>query len=192
MGEAMSVSGCENDVRASNATSETVRIPPGDLLYNDVLDFLYEEAELLDDDRLDEWLEMMDEGLSYRMPVRLTLARGDGAGFAPEATFFDDGLPMLTLRVRRLLETANAHSEMPPTRSRRFVSNVRVGVLGDDVLAQSSLLLLRSRWDSNHFEFLAARRDDVLRRSGSRLKLVRREILIEQSVAESPNLSVFV
>lgn len=184
------MSGC--DVRASNASSETVRIPPGDPLYNDVLDFMYQEAELLDDDRLDEWLNMMDEGLSYRMPVRLTVARGEGAGFAPEATFFDDGLPMLTLRVRRLLETANAHSEMPPTRSRRFVTNVRVGVCGDDVLARSSVLLLRSRWDSKRFEFLAARRDDVLRRSGGLLKLVRREILIEQSVAESPNLSVFL
>ena len=81
---------------------------------------------------------------------------------------------------------------MPPTRSRRFVTNVRVSVLGDDVLARSSVLLLRSRWDSKCFEFLAARRDDVLRQSGGRLKLVRREILIEQSVAESPNLSVFL
>jgi 3-phenylpropionate/cinnamic acid dioxygenase small subunit len=188
----MSRSGCEDDVRVSNACSETVRVPPGDPLYNDVLDFLYEEAELLDDDRLDEWLDMMDEGLSYRMPVRLSVARGDGAGFASEATFFDDGLPMLTLRVRRLLETANAHSEMPPTRSRRFVTNVRVRLLGEDVLARSSVLLLRSRWDLKWFEFLAARRNDVLRPSGDRLKLVRREILIEQSVAESPNLSVFL
>ncbi|UXA05393.1 hypothetical protein KXD96_21020 [Mycobacterium sp. SMC-2] len=189
----MSVSGCKDDVRTSGAGSETVRVRPGDPLYNDVLDFLYEEAELLDDDRLNEWLNMMDEELSYRMPVRLTVARGDGAGFAPEATFFDDGLPMLTLRVRRILETANAHSEMPPTRSRRFVTNVRVGVLGDDVLARSSVLLLRSRWDSKWFEFFVARRDDVLRPSdGGRLKLVRREILIEQSVAESPNLSVFL
>lgn len=188
----MSVSECEDDVHVPTSYSETVRVRPGDPLYNDVLDFLYEEAELLDDDRLDEWLNLMDEGLSYRMPVRLTVARTDGAGFAPEATFFDDGLPMLTLRVRRLLETANAHSETPATRSRRFVTNVRVGVLGDDVLARSSVLLLRSRWDSKCFEFLAARREDVLRRSGGRLKLVRREILIEQSVAESPNLSVFL
>jgi 3-phenylpropionate/cinnamic acid dioxygenase small subunit len=184
------MSGCE--VCASNTTSETVRIPPGDPLYNDVLDFLYQEAELLDDNHLDEWLDMMDEGLSYRMPVRLTVARGEGAGFDSEATFFDDGLPMLTLRVRRLLETANAHSEMPPTRSRRFVTNVRIGLCGDDVLARSSVLLLRSRWDSKCYEFLAARRDDALRRSGRGLKLLRREILIEQSVADSPNLSVFL
>ena len=72
----MSVGGCEDDVGASNLPSEAPRVPPGDPLYNDVLDFLYEEAELLDDTRLDEWLNMMDEGLSYRMPVRLTVARG--------------------------------------------------------------------------------------------------------------------
>ncbi len=72
------------------------------------------------------------------------------------------------------------------------MTNVRVHTLGDNALARSSVLLLRSRWDSKSFEFLAARRDDVLRRSGDGLKLVRREILIEQSVAESPNLSVFL
>ena len=77
---------------------------------------------------------------------------------------------MLSLRVRRILESPNAHAEMPATRSRRFVTNVRVEALGDDVLARSSVLLLRSRWDSTSFEFFAARRNDVLRRFGDELE----------------------
>jgi 3-phenylpropionate/cinnamic acid dioxygenase small subunit len=72
------------------------------------------------------------------------------------------------------------------------VTNVRVETLGDDVLARSSVLLLRSRWDNKHFEFFSARRNDAFRRVGGDLKLVRREILIDQTVPESPNMSVFL
>lgn len=169
-----------------------VPVAPNDPLYGEVLDFLYTEAELLDEERLEEWLGMMDESLSYRMPVRVTVARGEGPGFDPEASFFDDDLVTLGLRVRRVLDSPNAHAEMPPTRARRFVTNVRVATSGDDVLACSSLLLVRSRWDASSFELLAGRRNDVLRRAGDSLKLVEREILIDQTVPASPNLSVFL
>lgn len=168
-----------------------VRVLSGERLYGEVLDFLYAEAELLDEDRLVEWLGLLGEGLSYRMPVRVTLARGEGAGFS-EATYFDDDLMMLSLRVKRIAESPNAHAEMPATRSRRFVTNVRVETRGDEVLARSSVLLLRSRWDEKSFEFFSARRNDVLRRVGDELKLVGREILMDQTVSESPNLSVFL
>lgn len=170
----------------------TARVRPSDPLYGDVLDFLYTEAELLDEERLEEWLGMLDESLSYRMPVRATTYRGDGPGFDSEASFFDDDLATLGLRVRRILDSPNAHAEMPPTRSRRFVTNIRVATSGGDVLASSSVLLLRSRWDSTSFEFLAGRRNDVLRRVGDALKLVAREILIDQTVPQAPNLSVLL
>jgi len=179
-------------VSGAAGSSPGVKVAPGDPLYNEVLDLLYTEAELLDEDRLAEWLGTLGEEISYRMPVRVTLARGEGAGFDPEAAFFDDDLMMLSLRVQRILQSPNAHSEMPATRSRRFVTNVRVEVLGDDVLARSSVLLLRSRWDNKHFEFFSARRNDAFRRVGGDLKLVRREILIDQTVPESPNMSVFL
>lgn len=172
--------------------SVPAQLAPGDSLYNKVLDFLYAEAELLDENRLVDWLGLLADELSYRMPVRVTTQRGTGDDFAPGVTFFDDDLPTLTLRVQRITESPNAHAEMPVTRSRRFVTNVRVEVLGDDLFARSSLLVLGSRWDTRSFEFLAARRNDVLRRYGDDLKLVRREILIDQTVPESPCLSIFL
>lgn len=177
-----------NDDSAPVAT----RLAPGDRLYNEALDFLYTEAQLLDENRLVEWLGLLSEEISYRMPVRVTRLRGEGDDFAPGVTFFDDDLPTLTLRVRRVTESPQAHAENPATRSRRFVTNVLVEALDDEVYAQSSLLLLGSRWDSQSFEFLAARRNDVLRRCGDGLKLVRRTILIDQTVPEAPCLSVFL
>jgi 3-phenylpropionate/cinnamic acid dioxygenase small subunit len=164
---------------------------PGDPVYNETLDFLYTEAELLDDDHLAEWLEMLADDLSYRMPVRVTVERGEGGGFS-ESTYFDDDKMLLGLRVTRILTSQNAHAEMPAVRSRRYVTNVRVETLGDDVIARSSLLLLRSRWDNKWFEFFGARRNDVLRRVDGVLKLSSREILIDQAVFESPNLSFFL
>lgn len=179
------------DTTSSDQRLAPTRLVPGDPVYNAALDFLYTEAELLDDNRLVEWLAMLADELSYRMPMRVTRQRAEGDAFASGVTFFDDDLPTLTLR-RRLTESPNAHAEMPPTRSRRIVTNVRVEQLGDDVFVRSSLLLLGSRWDSRSYEFLAARRNDVLRRFDDDLKLVRREILIDQTVPESPCLSVFL
>lgn len=180
-----------NAARPSGA-SAAARLAPGDPVYNEVLDFLYTEAQLLDENRLVEWLDVLADDISYRMPVRTTRPRSDGDEFASGVTFFDDDKPRLTLRVRRVTESAQAHSENPVTRSRRFVTNIQVQALGDDVLAQSSVLLLSSRWDSHAFEFLAAGRNDVLRRFGPGLKLVSRTILIDQTVPESPCLSVFL
>jgi len=171
---------------------ERVKVVVGEPVYNEVLEFLYVEAELLDEDRLVEWIEMLGEELSYRMPVRVTLERGQGPGFSSGSTFFDDDRAMLGLRVQRIVSSPNAHAEMPATRSRRFVTNVRVESVGEDVEARSSVLLLRSRWDMKWFEFFSARRNDVLRRFDGELKLVRREILIDQAVPDSPNLSVFL
>jgi 3-phenylpropionate/cinnamic acid dioxygenase small subunit len=171
---------------------ERVKIPVGDPVYNEVLDLLYTEAELLDEGRLEEWLDLLGEEVSYRMPIRVTLERSEGPGFSPSTTFFDDNRMLLSMRVQRIVSSPNAHAEMPPTRSRRFVTNLRVELEGDDIIARTSLLLLRSRWDMKSFEFLSARRDDVLRRVGDDLKIVRREILIDQAVLDSPNLSVFL
>lgn len=182
----------DEDRDGTEETAPSEKMPPGSPLYNDVLDFLYTEAELLDEDRLVEWLGLLGEEISYRMPVRTTLQRDQGPGFASGTTFFDDDRGTLELRVRRIAESPNAHSEMPATRSRRFVTNVRVEAIGDAVLVRSSLLLLRSRWDTTWFEFLAARREDVLRRFGGELKLVSRNILIDQTVPQSVNLSVFL
>jgi 3-phenylpropionate/cinnamic acid dioxygenase small subunit len=170
----------------------TTKVRRSDALFDDVLDFLEDEAELLDDGRLYDWLAMLAPDVSYRMPIRSTLERGQGPGFAPAVTLFDDSLPTLTLRVKRLMDSPNAHAEVPATRSRRLVNNVRVRTAGNDVLVRSSVLLVCSRWNVSSYELLSMRRNDVLRRVGDDLKLARREILMDQSVPESAYLSVFL
>ena len=93
----------------------------------DVEDFLYTEAALLDDWKLEQWLELFEEGARYWVPPA-----GSNDDVEPGSTLFyvaDDWF-RLTERVKRLGKRT-AHVEYPHSRLRHLVSNVRI-VGGDD------------------------------------------------------------
>jgi 3-phenylpropionate/cinnamic acid dioxygenase small subunit len=99
----------------------------------------------------------------------------------------------LELRVRRL-ETEYAWAEDPPSRTRHFVTNVRIaeGEEEDEVAVRSNLLLYRSRGSVPHYDLLSAERKDVLRKEEDQWKLRRRVILLDHAVLTTHNLSVFL
>ncbi|HZT06761.1 MAG TPA: aromatic-ring-hydroxylating dioxygenase subunit beta, partial [Chloroflexota bacterium] len=57
------------------ATEANSSIGPADQRYGEVLEFLYREAELLDDRRFTEWLELLTGDVIYRVPLRLNYVR---------------------------------------------------------------------------------------------------------------------
>ncbi len=150
------------------------------------------EAELLDDNRLRDWLDLLAPDVQYRMPVRATRERGSGSEFVDMAHFEEDR-GQLELRVRRL-ETTTVWAEDPPSRTRHFVSNIRVaaGDGEDGVQVKSNLLLYRSRGDSPSHDLLSAERQDLWRRLDGEWKLARRTILLDQSTVATHNLAVFL
>ena len=95
------------------------------LLQLEVVDWLNHEAQLLDDGDFHEWLELLTDDVTYRMPVRLTRERGQNPDHSPANQSFLDDSATLELRIRRL-DTDFAWAEDPPSRTRRFVTNVRV------------------------------------------------------------------
>ena len=99
----------------------------------------------------------------------------------------------LEKRVERL-EGDHAWTEEPPSRARRFVSNIRVspGAADDEVVARSYLLMYRSRGDDRAAELLSAERTDRLRRVPGGWALVRREVTVDDSVLRMQNLALFV
>jgi p-cumate 2,3-dioxygenase beta subunit len=113
-------------------------------LHREVEDFLYQEAELLDSWQLDEWLSLFTQDCRYLVPP------GDlPADASPDATLFyiADDHQMLSERVKRLGKR-NAHAENPHSRTRHFISNVRV--LPDrtsdaDIGARCAFMTHRSR-----------------------------------------------
>src|SRR2546423_5442277 len=99
-----------------------VQTMPDPSVQREVEDFLFDEAELLDTWRLDEWLALFTEDCRYLVPP------GDlPPGASPEKTLFyiADNHVLLRERVRRLAKR-HAHAEYPHSKTRHFISNVRL------------------------------------------------------------------
>ncbi|MFI9628801.1 3-phenylpropionate/cinnamic acid dioxygenase subunit beta [Streptomyces sp. NPDC052042] len=156
-------------------------------------DFLHREAELLDDNLVDQWLEMLSEDLKYLVPLRSTRERARGAGFSRTAFHMKETYSSMRGRVRRL-SSEYAWAEDPPSRTRRFVSNIRVkpGEQAGDLAVKSNLLLYRSRHDAVEHQLLVGERHDVLRPCDGTLKLARRIVLLDQTTLATHNLAVFL
>jgi p-cumate 2,3-dioxygenase beta subunit len=105
-----------------------------------VEDFLYQEAALLDEWRLDEWLTLFTAHGRYVVPTT-DLPDGDPK---KDLVFIDDDMVRLRARVERL-KSRHGHREYPWSRTRRFITNVRIKVEGHDMFVTSSFLVYRFR-----------------------------------------------
>jgi p-cumate 2,3-dioxygenase beta subunit len=111
------------------------------LLHHEVEQFLYREAYLLDEWRLDEWLELFTDDARYVVPTT-DLPEGDPQR---DLVFIDDNQTRLQGRVNRL-KSRHAHREYPWSRTRRFITNVMVKeVTGDEVVVTASAMVYRFR-----------------------------------------------
>jgi p-cumate 2,3-dioxygenase beta subunit len=92
-------------------------------------EFLYAEAAMLDDWRIEEWFTLFAEGATYEVPPT-----GDGDETDPATSLFyiADDYERLRERVTRLTKR-EAHSEFPRSRQRHMVSNVRITGLVDGI-----------------------------------------------------------
>jgi p-cumate 2,3-dioxygenase beta subunit len=88
----------------------------------DVEDFLYREAELLDDWELDDWLGLYTADARYVIPCP-----GDPGGDpGRDLVLIDDDRLRMQARVERL-NSRKAHREYPHSNVRHLVTNVRLG-----------------------------------------------------------------
>ena len=128
----------------------------------EIEEFLIREAELLDEGALEQWLELFTEDAHYEMPMRVEKEDGDELS---RMQLFDETLPMLRHRVNRL-RTKSAWAERPPSRTRRFVTNIRIEPIpgSEEVRVRSSVLLYRNRGVKAGADLLSAVREDKLRR----------------------------
>jgi p-cumate 2,3-dioxygenase beta subunit len=88
----------------------------------EVEDFLYAEAALLDDWRLEEWFALFAPGAVYEVP---TAGAADDDDPRQSLFYIADDYVRLRERVARLGKK-EAHAEYPHSRTRRSISNVRV------------------------------------------------------------------
>jgi len=160
-------------------------------LQYEIEQFFFEEAAILDARKYREWLALVTDDIHYWMPIRRTVTRTDleFEFTKPGAmAYFDDDRELLEMRVKKL-EASSAWSEDPPSRSRHFVSNIRIlDVSDDEVTVDLCFHLYRTRLNTD-VDSWVGRRTDVLRRAGRSLKIAKRYIFLDQTVIVSKNMS---
>ena len=169
-------------------------------LTQEVAEFLYREADLLDERRFTEWLDLLAEDIVYFMPIRRNVKFGQHA--ARENTrqgegisWFDEDKWTLGKRVEQIL-TGVHYAEEPLSRTAHLVSNVRLLAVDPDpeqpreVEVGCRFLIQQNRVEYETTTFVGRRRDR-LRREGNDWRIARREILLEQNVLLAKNLSIF-
>lgn len=108
----------------------------------DVEEYLINEAALLDEWRLTEWVALFEVGATYHVPPA---GASDDADPSRMLFYVADDYHRLTERVKRLLKRT-AHVEYPHSRCRHLVSNARI-VGGDDheFVVASNFVTYRSK-----------------------------------------------
>ena len=169
------------------------------LLSQEVADFLYREAELLDERRYREWLDLLADDVRYWMPIRRNVKLGDESEFTraqSDINWFDEGKETLGRRVKQI-ETGIHWAEEPRSRLSHLVANVQVQSAEpsvaepQEVSVTSRFLIYRNRVETET-DILVGRREDQLRRNGAGWLLARRKIILDQNVLLSKNLKFFI
>ncbi|WP_395335273.1 3-phenylpropionate/cinnamic acid dioxygenase subunit beta [Novosphingobium sp. BL-8A] len=171
----------------------TKRVPLGSEVYNRILETLYDEAAALDERRFDDWVAFLAEDLIYTAPLRLTRnGPNKDRDVVRTMKHFDENYGSILMRTGRLSKSAWA--EDPPSRTRRFVTNVRIAESDKtgEYEVVSYLFVERSRFDNPENETLTAERRDVWRLVDGNYKLSVREIIVDQSTLGMSNLAIFL
>lgn len=148
--------------------------------------FLYQEALLLDERKLTEWLDLLAEDIHYWMPIRRNIKFGDwDLEFSDpenEISYFDEGKDILEGRVRQI-NTGVHWAEEPVSRFDHLITNILIlDVNGDEVKVNSKFLVYQNRLQ-DEVNLFAGRRYDTLRRDRATIfKVAKRKIVLDQNI----------
>src|ERR1700738_2323689 len=169
------------------------------LLQQEIEEFLYREADLLDERRYEDWLALVAEDVRYWMPMRRNVKVGEAerefTRAGQDINWFDEGKATLTRRVRQIL-SGMPWAEEPVSRISHMVSNVRLLEVNPsaaepaEVAVKCPFLIYRNRVETET-DILVGKREDRLRRVDGQWKIARRKIVLDQNVLLTKNLTFF-
>jgi p-cumate 2,3-dioxygenase beta subunit len=140
----------------------------------EVEDFLYYEAALLDDWKLDAWEKLLTDDAAYYVPPNDQLESDH------RTTLFivADDRERIRQRIIRINDP-NCHAEYPKSRTRRMISNVRIaGVEGDLVTVTANFVCYRFRRYERIREYVGGYRY-ILKRDGDSFRIKERRVFID-------------
>jgi p-cumate 2,3-dioxygenase beta subunit len=140
----------------------------------EVEDFLYREAALLDEWRLDDWIGLLTADCIYRVPPN---DKPEGSA-ANTLYIISDDMDRIKARIVRL-KSRNAHAEYPHSRTRRLITNVRI-LDGDEVNATvaANFVIYRFRREEKIREYVGTY-NFKLTKIGNDLKLAERIVRLD-------------
>jgi p-cumate 2,3-dioxygenase beta subunit len=151
----------------------TAPVAPG-ITRAQVEDFLYHEAALLDEWRLDAWQELLTEDACYYVP-----SNDQPESDHRRALFLiADDRERIRQRIIRV-QDPNCHAEYPKSRTRRMIGNVRIlGIEGDLISVAANFVCYRFRRYERVREYVGAYHY-LLRRAGDSFRIKERRVLID-------------
>lgn len=156
-----------------------------DLDRSQIEEFVYREARLQDEGRYDEWDALWTEDAHYWVP-----ANGEDIDPDRQISIINDNRKRIATRVNQL-NTGERHSQVPPSRMRRLISNIEVEEGGNgEVNVESNFILIESR--SHRMTTWAGRTIHTLRQEDGILKLARKKVILVNNSEALPTMSFLI
>ncbi len=148
--------------------------------------FLYHEARLLDDGRLDDWLALFTADAVYWIPCN-----ADDVDPTRHVSLVYDDRRHLADRVWRL-QSGWAHAQTPPSRTCRLVGNVALhsSATSDELRVASTFLLVELRRGAQ--TLFAGRYEHHLRRVDDAWRIALKKVALLNNDASIDSLTFIV
>src|SRR5713226_6381825 len=101
-------------------------------MLTEIEQLIYQEAALIDQRRFDEWLDLFTEDALYWLPTDEEHLDKQG-----QVSIIREDLEGIRKRIKRI-EHPNTPTELPPRRTRHFISNLLVSDTAADELRVTS------------------------------------------------------
>lgn len=177
-----------------NAPTREGAISPLPTLKERVEDFLAYEAELLDERRFDQWLELLDDNIHYWMPVVRNFEHGrpqdEYTRQSRDVAWFDEGKETLRQRVKQI-RGGDHWAEEPLSRTTHMTTNVRIVSASDAEITIKCRFLVYVNRREEEVRLFVGKRTDVLRAHQGGFLISKRSIFLDQSKMLFKNLTTF-
>jgi len=153
-------------------------------LLAEVSQFLYYEARLADEHRMDDWEALWADDAIYWVP-----ANGENSDPETQMSILHDNRSRIALRVKQL-KHSKRHTQNPRSRLRRLISNIEIVEVAQDIRVEANMLVFESNMRGD--TVWGARNEYTLRRSDDGFSMVRKKVVLVNNEAALYTLSFLI
>ncbi|AHC52087.1 small subunit of phenylpropionate dioxygenase [Sulfolobus acidocaldarius SUSAZ] len=154
-------------------------------VYINLCEFLYNEAEILDNEMYREWLEMLGEDFEYLITY-VQPEKGAKLKYSEDSFLMKANKQKLSEMVKRLYHPSGWALQDSLSRFRRIVGNIRVKEASNNtVRVRSNIALFRIEMNEGSQSVITGEREDLLSLNGE-IRLRKRVVVLD-----SPSLLTY-